>query len=57
MSRAIHCDECDTWGRGTMTQGFVRVNWDGLRLDFCSWDCLLRHGMTRKPITRIQPLQ
>ena len=57
MSRAIHCDECDTWGRGTMTQGFVRVNWDGLRLDFCSWDCLLRHGMTRKPITRIQPLE
>ena len=50
MSLAIHCDSCETWGRGTMTEGFLKVDWDGLVLHFCSWDCLLRHGMTREPV-------
>ena len=51
MSLAIHCDSCETWGRGTMTEGFLKVNWDGLLLHFCSWDCILRYAADMTPMT------
>ena len=51
MSLAMHCESCDSWARGSMTQGWLVVDWDGLVLHFCSWDCLLRHGARQEPVT------
>jgi hypothetical protein len=33
--------------------GFLAVNWRGdwgTKLDFCSWDCILRYGATKPPM-------
>ena len=51
MSLAMHCDSCDTWARGALTRGFLKVNWDGRKLHFCGWDCLLRYGAGQTPHT------
>lgn len=55
----IHCDGpgCDTWAKKPMAlrseSGFLRVSWSGTRLDFCSWDCVLRFGATQEPISEV----
>ena len=53
MSKATHCDGpgCDTWAR-TLLSGWVSVK-DGL--DFCSWDCAIKYGATREPVTGVKP--
>ena len=54
MSLAIHCDTCDTWGRGTMTLDFLTVYWGKRNLHFCSWDCILKHAAAQEPITTVK---
>ena len=51
MSLAMHCDQCETWGRHTMTADFLKVNWDGRKFHFCSWDCILRYAADMTPMT------
>jgi hypothetical protein len=62
MSTAIHCDgpECTSWlktGRHFEDNaGFLTVYWGNLvtdNLDFCSWDCCIKYGATKPPLTII----
>ena len=55
MADATHCDRegCDTWSRNPKAHGFLAVNWRGdwgTKMDFCSWDCILRYGATKPPM-------
>lgn len=34
------------------TSGWVRVS-DGKPHDFCSWDCLIKYGAQREPMTEV----
>lgn len=51
-----HCDgpDCRTWTTKPKKHGFLTVSWDGRVFHFCSWDCTLKYGATKEPITVIE---
>lgn len=57
MSMAMHCDgpECDTWTYpGWLADGWITVEEYGepvRPLHFCYWDCLLKYGASKEPIS------
>ena len=53
MSAVLHCDECGTWGRGTMAAHFIHVTEEDSTLHFCLWDCLIRHAARKEPVTHV----
>jgi hypothetical protein len=59
VSYAAHCDgpACDTWAASVdMMRGWLVVfEMESDRpLHFCYWDCLLRYGAFKEPITKIE---
>ena len=55
MSEATHCDRpgCDTWSRNPKGHGFLAIYWRGDwggRMDFCSWDCILKYAAAKAPL-------
>lgn len=54
MALVMHCDSCETWGRGRLARDFIKVDWAGRALHFCSWDCVMRHAAGQAPMHVIE---
>lgn len=59
MTKAMHCDgpSCNAWTR-TQVEGWVTTAefplQRGCSLHFCSWDCCIKYGSLREPMTVVQ---
>ena len=54
MTKAIHCDgpSCITWVKEEDMR-FFELYFDSEDYAFCSWDCLIKFSVIKKPIEEV----
>lgn len=59
MSKAIHCDgpTCTAWARldsEKEVERFLELFFEDEDYTFCSWDCIIKFAIIRKPMEEIK---